>query len=276
MRRSRRDVAGCLSRLFNPMSGLAMEGSPTIAFQPFSPSHFAVLGVFALCAVTMVVLTRAGWLRTVRVMELLLAAVLLFEWPFNLWVAWRYEFLEAGNMLPLHLCDLAALLGAVALVTRQAEACELVYFWGLAGTLQGLITPSLTLDWPHPRFVMFFLLHGGVVLAAMQVVVGRGIFPRSGAALRAVAWLAVYGVVVGLIDALIHKLGGVANYGFLCHKPETASLYDHLGPWPWYLGTVMALSFVFFSVLDLPFLIIRRRRKLGGRTEEAALLGKRS
>ncbi|MGE9267148.1 MAG: hypothetical protein ACQKBY_03545, partial [Verrucomicrobiales bacterium] len=50
------------------------------------------------------------------------------------------------NILPFHLCDLAALICAAALLTRKDKLCELAYLWGLAGTIQGLITPNM----PHP------------------------------------------------------------------------------------------------------------------------------
>lgn len=49
------------------------------------------------------------------------------------------------------------------------------------------------------------------------------------------------------------------NYGFLCHKPVQASLMDHLGPWPWYIGSLILLCVLFYSILNLPFLIARRR-----------------
>ncbi len=252
----------CLPCGLIPVFWIEMETPPSIAFHPFSSSHLTVLGVFALAAATIITVTRAGWLRAARVMEFILVGALLLEWPINLWVSWRYELIDSSNSLPLHLCDMAAYLGVVALITRRPEACELLYFWGLAGTLQGLITPSLTLDWPHPRFVMFFMLHCGVVLAALQIVLGRGVTPRRGAAIRAVGWLAVYAAVIGGIDALIRAWGATANYGFLCHKPETASLFDYLGPWPWYIGSVLALSFVLFLLLDLPFMIRRRRQSI--------------
>ncbi len=238
-----------------------MEAPSPVAFHSFGTSHQAVLGTFVLAAITLILLTRAGKLRVVRPLELMLAALLMLEWPFNFWVAWHYEILQASNVLPLHLCDVAAFLGALALVKRQPEVCELLYFWGLAGTLQGLITPALTLDWPHPRFLMFFVLHGGVVLAALQIVLGRGITPRRGAALRAIGWLAVYAMVAGTASFLLRLAGHEANFGFLCEKPPTASLFDYLGPWPWYIGAILPISWVFFSILDLPFLILRRREK---------------
>jgi uncharacterized membrane protein YwaF len=63
----------------------------------------------------------------------------------------------------------------------------------------------------------------------------------------------LYAVVIGSLNALLHT-----NYAFLCHKPENASLMDHLGPWPWYVASLIALSMVFYSLLNLPFVIARR------------------
>jgi uncharacterized membrane protein YwaF len=65
----------------------------------------------------------------------------------------------------------------------------------------------------------------------------------------------LYAVVVGSLNALLHT-----NYAFLCHTPENASLMDHLGPWPWYVASLIALSMVFYSLLNLPFVIARRAK----------------
>lgn len=231
-------------------------------FQVYGLSHLAALAVTAMVAGSMILLARRRRERAVRVMEIALGCALLLEWPAEAFYAWRWGLLNSGNALPLHFCSVAAILGALALFTHRAELCELLYFWGLAGTVQGLITPSLWRDYPHPAFFAFFALHGGVVSAALHVVYGRGITPRPGAVPRAVGWMLVYAVVVGSLNALIRALGGEANYGFLCRKPESASLLDHLGPWPWYIGSIIGVAWVLFSALDLPF--SGRGRRGGG------------
>lgn len=238
---------------------MSVVANASDVFTAFGSAHFSVLVLTALTAVLMILLTRKGCLRAARGFEVGLAVVLLLEWPLNLFVEWHFETLTAGNVLPFHFCDVAAIVGALALLTHQAEFCELLYFWGLAGTIQGLLTPALSVNWPHPRFITFFMLHAGVVLAATHLVFARGNTPRRGAVPRAMAWLAVYAVFAGTANAIIRYFGGAANYGFICEKPQTASLFDYLGPWPWYIGVVFVMAWIFFTALDLPFVPARKR-----------------
>ncbi|MEI6535632.1 MAG: TIGR02206 family membrane protein [Verrucomicrobiaceae bacterium] len=237
------------------------EISASGLFYAFGPAHLSVLVLTTLVAALMILVTRKGWLRATRGFEVALAVMLFMEWPLNLMVAWHFESISAGNALPFQFCDVAAIIGALALLTHHAELCELLYFWGLAGTMQGLITPALNVDWPHPRFVTFFILHAGVVMAAIHLVFARGHTPRQGAVARAIGWLIVYAAFAGAANAVINACGGDANYGFLCNKPPTASLFDFLGPWPWYIGSVAAMAWLLFTVLDLPFLMARRKTR---------------
>ena len=45
-------------------------------------------------------------------------------------------------------------------------AVELTYFWGLAGTLQAIVTPDLSAGFPQLEFFMFVVGHLGIVIAA--------------------------------------------------------------------------------------------------------------
>ena len=61
----------------------------------------------------------------------------------------------AGFSLPLYICDVAALVGGVALVTRRRILVEVTWFWGLAGTLQGLLTPDHPIPFPSYDWIEF-------------------------------------------------------------------------------------------------------------------------
>ena len=67
-------------------------------------------------------------------------------------------------------------------------------------------------------------------------------------------FLNVYLAFVATINVLIGS-----NYLFTIRKPETTSLFDVMGPWPWYLATAEILAVILFSLLYLPFAIADRR-----------------
>ncbi len=224
------------------------------SFHAFSPSHWAVLGLCAAVLGLLAALRRCHE-RSAVWGERLLGSLLLLHWPANSWVYWQAGTLSLQNGLPLHFCDIAGIAGGLALWTRRQWPCEIVYFFGLAGTLQGLLTPNLKVDYPDPRFAVFFLLHGGVVIAALHVVTSMRHAPRPGAVGRLVALTLLYGGLGALINALLGT-----NYGFLCRKPEQASLMDSLGPWPWYVGSLALLAAALFSLLNAPFALGRRLR----------------
>jgi hypothetical integral membrane protein (TIGR02206 family) len=179
-------------------------------------------------------------------------------------VSW-WVFVAAGGVpdvhfaqaLPLQLCDITTLIAALALWFRRPLLVELTYFWGLAGSFQGLLTPDLPQHFPTYPYVQYYIAHGGIVAAALLLVIGLRLHPRP----FAVAWVAllaiVYAGLLGLLDAVTG-----ANYMYLGSKPLAPTLLDLMGPWPWYLLGAGALGVLFFAILDAPFYVGRRRSQL--------------
>lgn len=161
---------------------------------------------------------------------------------------------SAKTSLPLALCDVAVVIAAVACWWRIALLVELTYFWGLAGTLQGVLTPDLNVGFPHLVFFQYVAGHLGIVTAAVFLVVGMRIVPRPGSVPRVLAITLGYSALVGTVDGLTG-----ANYMFLRRPPGEWTLLRLLGPWPWYLLTATAVAAVVFTLLDAPFWPARRR-----------------
>lgn len=164
---------------------------------------------------------------------------------------------SAKTSLPLALCDMGVVVGAVACWWRVVLLVELTYFLGVAGTLQGVLTPDLNVGFPHLVFFQYLVGHLGIVTAALFLVVGMRIEPRPGAVLRVFGITAAYTALVGLVDAVTG-----ANYMFLGKPPGEWTLLRLLGPWPWYVASAAAVGLVIFTVLDMPFWAGRRRAAL--------------
>jgi hypothetical integral membrane protein (TIGR02206 family) len=220
-------------------------------------SPVAYWSVVALAAAGCAFLCRTARRRpgpwrntTARVLSLLLAADAV-SYSVGLAVQGTWS---PKTSLPLALCDVGVLVAAAACWWRVTLLVELTYFWGLAGTLQAIITPDLNVGFPHLVFFQYLVGHVGIVVAALFLVVGMRIMPRAGAVLRVFAITLGYSAFVGIVDATTG-----ANYMFLRAPPGEWTLLRLLGPWPWYVASAAGVAIVLFTLLDAPFWAGRRK-----------------
>jgi hypothetical integral membrane protein (TIGR02206 family) len=217
--------------------------------------HLVALAVIAVVITILVLATRrwpGAWTRYVSMaLAVVLVSAELGWWLYLASIGASGD--QLASALPLQLCDAAIFISAAALVLRTPTLVELTYFWGLAGTIQALFTPDLPQHFPSFPYFQYYIAHGGIVAAALFLVVGLGLWPRREALVRVIIITVAYVAFVGLVDATTNS-----DYMFLRAKPASASVLDLLGPWPWYLvgGSVVALVLLF--ILDLPFRLLRR------------------
>jgi hypothetical integral membrane protein (TIGR02206 family) len=219
-----------------------------------SAEHMTTLGVIAVLIAALVISARlrpGEW--NVVAGRLLAIVILANECGWWVWL-WQQGTWSASYALPLQLCDVVAFVAAAALWFRNPLLVELTYFWGLAGTANGLVSPDLPDHFPSYLFLQYFIAHGAIVAAALFLVVGLRITPRPGAVARVVAL--TLGLV--LLDAGANLVTG-GNYMYLRHTPAVPNLLDLMGRWPWYIVVAAGLAVAIFVALDLPFAVRRRR-----------------
>jgi hypothetical integral membrane protein (TIGR02206 family) len=225
-------------------------------FQTFSSVHFITLAIgFSLIAGLILYAKRSQ--QKQRHATAILAFCNLISYPFALY-AWKDQAHSLDNLLPFHLCDLAAVVAGIALITRKPIFLTLTYFWGLAATTQALITPALEIGPPELPFIHFFFQHFVIVAAALYIPIVLKWRPEK-------PWWKSPLVVLGISIcyqgvALIINYFLKTNFAFVSHLPENPSLIDHLGPWPIYLFAMQGLALVFFLLLALPFTLPWRRQ----------------
>ena len=224
-------------------------------FEAFGTSHYLVL---ALLVVGIPLLVRQG--RRVRGTEaaersrrLFALGIVATAVPLQVLQLLPGDW-DLDTSLPLQLCDVAWMAAAYALWTRRRWACALTYYWGLTLTSQALITPGLAQNFPHPRFIGYWVMHLLVVWAAIYLTAGLGVRPT---------WR-LYGSTVALtlvwaVSVMTFNVGFGTNYGFLNAKPGTASILDLLGPWPTYVVVEIALVAAVWALITLPWTLRDRR-----------------
>jgi hypothetical integral membrane protein (TIGR02206 family) len=245
-------------------AGPNYQGEP---FVLFSPAHVIALLTIVALNLALFFLRRRFSERARRWFRYGLAGVLLVdEAVLHLW-RWSTGQWTVQEMLPLHLCSVLIFVSAFLLLTKNYRLYEFVYFLGLGGASQALLTPDAgPYGFPHFRFFQVFISHGAIFTTAVYMTLVERYRPRRRSLIRVLGSLHVYALVVLGINALLGS-----NYLFITRKPDTASLIDVLGPWPWYVLVLDGIALGTFLLLYLPFEIRDRRARAVNRSANPML-----
>ena len=217
-------------------------------FQLFGTSHLVAVGVILAAAAVLIGLGRTGGAERARRMRLALALTLLLnEVGWHLWNlgtgSWTIE-----QMLPLHMCSAMVWITVWALLLDERRLYPLLYFFGVAGASQALITPSSGgYGFPHYRFVETMLSHGLLVTGGLWVVSVERWRPTPRSLVAVLVGLNAYALVILWVNSRIGS-----NYLYLAAKPDSASLMDFFPAWPWYLLVLEGLAVAVCVLLYLP------------------------
>ncbi len=222
---------------------------PQNNFEPFGTAHLTTICLILAVALALPLAVRFVIPTVTRPVAYLLAALLLAQELVKIWTRVDTHGFSA-DLLPLHMCTLAVYLSAWMLVTQDRRIFEVVYFWGLGGTTQALLTPDLEDGFPALSYLLFFLGHGATIVSIFYAMLVFRLRPYSGSLPRVMA------ITVGAAAvAFAVNLWLDTNFMYLMAKPVRPSLLDWFGPWPWYLLGLVIFGLLSFVLLYSPFFI---------------------
>lgn len=191
---------------------------------------------------------QARWRR-------LLGAWLLACWVFANGAQLLPGRFDVASVLPLHPCDIASLVAALAILRPGRVASALLYFWGLGFSVQAILTPELSQGPAHLAFWTFWLPHANLSGAAIYALVVDRYRPGWGEARLAFAIALGYLALILPFDLLTGF-----NYGYVGPAmPLQPTLMDFLGPWPWRIGSLVALTAAGFALLAWPWVALAQK-----------------
>ncbi|MEM9883424.1 MAG: TIGR02206 family membrane protein [Planctomycetota bacterium] len=227
-------------------------------FRAFSPLHGLSLLVVAAAVVGLVRAGRRarrrgrerGFTRAVAAAGL---AVFALQQVHALGFDW-----QPRHSLPLHVCDLAGLVGPLALLLRWRGLRLTLYFWGFGLTVWGLLTPTLAVGPGDVKFWLFWANHGGVMaMAAYDVAIGGYRPDARDWGLAVLVSMAYVAVVLPL--NLAHPGW---NYGYVgAGSVDARTPLDVLPAWPWRVLWIEAMGAGMMAAAWLPWVWVGRRKK---------------
>ena len=168
-----------------------------------------------------------------------------------------FESYNIKTDLPLYLCSLIALLIPIFSFYRKYWMFEVLVFWIIAGTIQGVITPDIAIGFPSFDYFRYWIVHLGLLSIIFYAIFVFEMRPRLKSVFISFFALQLYVIFMVTINFLLD-----ANYFYLNEKPKSASVLDYFGEWPYYIIIVQLIIIPLFLIIYLGFYLSSERRKL--------------
>jgi hypothetical integral membrane protein (TIGR02206 family) len=222
-------------------------GTPFVLFGLW---HLVALGVIALLNIGLLGFRQSSD-RTRQVVRVTMALVLwVDEASWHIWnLYWGHWNIQ--TMLPLHICSVLIWLASLMLLFKNYRIYEFVYFLGIGGALQALLTPEAgNYGFPHYRIIQTMISHGLLITSGIFMTTVEGFRPTWKSLLRVFLVMNIYMVIIFFVNMALGS-----NYLMINAKPATASIIDLLPPWPTYIIYLELIGLVTCFILYLPFII---------------------
>lgn len=220
-------------------------------FQPGSWVHLLALAVCALAILLYIPAAKRFRSGQIQWLPKALALSCLGTWIVNTGLAFTPPLFRWETSLPLFYCNLANLIAAFAILTRQRLLQALLYFWTCGLAIWAFLTPTLAFGPSHIGFWIFWAYHLCIAVAVVHLIAADGFRPNRRDLIASIAVTVVYGLA---LVALNVSTGW--NYAFLgASTPKAPTPIDVLGPFPLRLLWIALLASGIFAALMLPWKI---------------------
>jgi len=172
---------------------------------------------------------------------------------------WSYMDYPWIRLLPIHMCSLSGFFIGVFLLTKRRLFFEVAFFWGIGGGINALITPDVTLTFPDPKYILFFLGHGLLLVNIGYACIALNNRPTFESVKNGILFSMAILPVIYLINLL---LGPPANYWYLGAKPtEGQSIMDFFPDPPLHIPLLIIIGALLFLLIYSPYWIYDKFKK---------------
>ncbi len=175
--------------------------------------------------------------------------------PF-LWHSMDYPWIR---LLPIHMCSLSGFFIGIFLLTNRRLFFEVAFFWGIGGGINALITPDVTMTFPDPKYVLFFLGHGLLMVNIGYACIALSNRPTFHSVKNGIFFSLGALPFIYLINLL---LGPPANYWYLGAKPtEGQSIMDFFPDPPLHIPLLVIIGAFLFLLIYSPYWVYDKLKK---------------
>ncbi|MDF2789647.1 MAG: transporter permease [Neobacillus sp.] len=230
----------------------SVTGMQTFTF--FSMPHIFTLILFFLTSFLFVYYRHGLKLYQNIIKWTLFTTLILCEVSFHLWLILTKQWEVAD--LPLQLCSLSTFLSLYLFLKPNQKVFNLLFFIGLLPAILSMVTPDIVYQFPHFRFLKYFLHHSAIPIAVLYFILLEGYRVPRKAVFTSYLTLNVIAVPIFFLNQLLGT-----NFFFLASPSETETLLSFFGSGIMYYISLEIAAIIVFIVTYIPMGILQKREK---------------
>lgn len=228
----------------------SVSGMQTFTF--FSMPHVLTLLLFFLTCFLFIYYRKNLKSYQPIIKWTLFTTLILCEISFHLWLIHTNQW-EVGD-LPFQLCSLSTFLSLFLFLKHNQKVFNLLFFIGLLPAILSMVTPDIIYQFPHFRFLKYFLHHSAIPLAVLYFILFEGYRVPRKAVITSYLTLNAIAVPIFFINIWLDT-----NFFFLASPSESETLLSFFGSGIMYYISLEIAAVVVFIITYIPMGMVQKR-----------------
>lgn len=223
-------------------------------FTMFSMSHVVTLILFFITFFVFVYYRKKLKTYQPLIKWALFIILIVCEITMHLWLILTHQW-EVGD-LPLQVCSLSTFIALFLFLKHNQKGFNLLFFIGTIPPILSMVTPDIVYQFPHFRFLKYFIHHSAIPLAVLYFILLEGYRVPRKAIINSFLTLNLIAVPVFFLNI---KLG--TNFFFLANPTETKTLLSFFGSGIMYYINLEIAALIVFFFTYIPMGILQKAEK---------------
>lgn len=223
-------------------------------FTFLSMPHIVTLVLFFLTYVAMIFFRKSLKPYQSILKWTLFSILLICELSHHLWLVLTDQW--EVSALPIQLCSLSTFIALYLFFKNDKNVFYLFYFIGTIPPILSMVTPDIIYQFPHFRFLKYFLHHAAIPLAVLYFILFEGYRVHKKTILSSFFILNIIAVPVFFLNI---QLG--TNFFFLAKPSEQETLLSFFGSGIMYYINLEMVALLVFVLTYIPMGILQRMEK---------------
>jgi hypothetical integral membrane protein (TIGR02206 family) len=159
--------------------------------------------------------------------------------------------------LPLHVCSLSAFLALYLFLKKNEKVFHLLFFMGALPPILSMVSPDIVHQFPHFRFIRYFLKHSAIPLAVLYFILFEGYRVPRKAVLSSFLIINVIAVPIYFLNQLLDT-----NFFFISAPTETKTLLTFFGSGIMYNISLEIVALIVCIITYIPMGILQNKEKI--------------